>query len=76
VLVRDLARPRDPSHAEALVAQFGQALSDGEQRDLAASLAAAADASELRRQLEQAALPQLQVHQPDALHLEVIGRLP
>jgi SAM-dependent methyltransferase len=76
VLVRDLARPRDRSHAEALIAQFGHALSEGERLELATSLATAPDAAELGRQLDQAGLPQLQVQQPDALHLEVSGRLP
>lgn len=76
VLVRDLVRPRDPSHAEALIAEFGQRLNDDERLELARSLAAACDAAELGRQLEQAGLPQLRVQQPDALHLEVIGRLP
>lgn len=76
VMVRDLLRPRDDAHAEALIAEHARVLPEGDRRCLARCLAGALSTTELQQQLEDAGLLRLEVRRPDALHVDVIGRLP
>jgi len=76
VMVRDLRRPPDPAGLEALLERHGAGLDPLVQRDYAHSLRAAFRVEEVRQQLDQAGLPQLEVQEIDDQYLEVRGRLP
>ena len=76
VMVRDLRRPPDPAGLEALLERHGADLDPLVQRDYAHSLRAAFRVEEVRQQLDQAGLPQLEVQEIDDQYLEVRGRLP
>ena len=76
VAVRDLRRPPDAAALEALLERHGAGLDPLVQRDYAHSLRAAFRAGEVRQQLDQAGLPELEVQEIDDQYLEVRGRLP
>jgi len=76
VMVRDLRRPSDPAGLEALLERHGAGLDPLVQRDYAHSLRAAFRVEEVRQQLDQAGLPQLEVQEIDDQYLDVRGRLP
>lgn len=76
VMVRDLLRPLDGAHAEALIARHAQALPEADRQLLARALAAAWPADQLEQQLQQSGLGCLQVRLSGPLHVDIIGRLP
>ena len=75
VLIRDLRRPATAEALRHLVLRHASGAPELLQRDYGHSLAAAFTPAEVRAQLRQAALPQLELRELDDRYLEVAGRL-
>ena len=75
LLVMDLLRPEQPSGVDALVEQYASDAPEVLRADFRHSLFAAYTLDEVRQQLEQAGLQQLQAEQISDRHLAVSGYL-
>lgn len=75
VLIHDLRRPRDEASLEELMQRYASGAPAVLQRDYEASLRAAFTAAEVRQQLVDAGLTQLEVIEREDRYLAVVGQL-